>query len=247
MTNDNKLPLLYKRISLLTAERHRDRTFKRTVGFNFAAGTNSLPLTLAEFPAAVRHYPIVFTTGDTPVPIALVGLRQDHNSFVQKDGTWRPGCYIPAYVRRYPFLLAVNSDDNKLSLCIDEESEHYRSGGDVLLFKVDGPTDEIKAILEFCGEYQSQWVQTQEFGKAIHAAGLLEPKQITIKQGEESKTLAGFQAINEAKFSEVSDEQFLEWRRRGWVGMVYCHLISMGCVQALAETEGGNSISATRA
>ena len=236
-TAANRMPLLYKRVVLLTGERHREKTIKRTGNYTFATATNSIPLTLAEFPAAVRHYPIVFTTGESPVPIALVGLRQDHNLFIQEDGAWRPGSYIPAYVRRYPFLLAENRDTNKLSLCVDEESEHYREGGDVQLFSDEGPSPEVKAALEFCGEYQAQWGQTQEFGKAILATGLFEPKQITISKDGASKSLAGFQAINEAKLAEISDEQFLEWRRRGWIALIYCHLISMGCVQSLAAID----------
>ncbi len=237
MPTENTMPPLYKRIYLLTRERHLDRTFKRNVGFGFAAEVSSLPLTLAEFPAAARQYPIVFTPGDSPLPVVIVGLKQDHNLFVLEDGSWRAGCYIPAYVRRYPFMLAVNSGDNQLSLCIDEESEHYRNGGDVTIFKEDGPTEEIKAALEFCGDFQNQWTMTAEFGRAMNEAGLLEPKQVNINYGDDTRTLTGFSLINEAKLAEIGDAQFIEWRHRGWIGMIYCHLISMGCIQSLAAFE----------
>ena len=211
------------------------------VSYEFARKTNSVPLTAAEFAHAVRHYPIVFTTGQTPVPIALVGIRQDQNLFVQGDGSWRSGVYIPAYVRRYPFLLADQAGD-KLSLCIDEESEHYQSGGEVPLFAEDGPSPEVQAVLEFCGEYHNQWRATQEFTQALVAEGLLEDKQIKMtEKGTNTATLTGFATINEEKLLQVSDDKYLDWRKRGWIVLIYCHLISMGAVQNLIEIDAGNA------
>src|SRR5689334_10568041 len=92
------LPLFYRRPRVLDPIAHAAAKVKPTASFLFAAATNSIPLGADEFFAAQATYPIVFTSSDPPVPIAVVGLAPNRNLFVDSAGTWRQDAYIPAYV-----------------------------------------------------------------------------------------------------------------------------------------------------
>ena len=61
---------------------------------------------------------------------------------------------------------------------------------------------------------------------------------ITLASGE-NLALSGFRVIDEKKFMALPDDVFLDWRQRGWIPMVYCHLLSMGNWQSLADNIGG--------
>jgi len=104
-----KLPLLYRTLVPLVPERHMDLRLNGRRDYSFAAEANAIPLTVDEIPTAMRHYPIVLAPGRTATPVALVGFEQGKNAFVDKDGAWQEGTYIPAYVRRYPFGLVRES------------------------------------------------------------------------------------------------------------------------------------------
>ncbi|WP_448968297.1 SapC family protein, partial [Klebsiella grimontii] len=82
------------------------------------------PLTVEEFPQAARHFPIIFSTGESPVPLALMGLNEGVNTFVDGEGNVDPGIYLPAYARRYPFMLAkLQPESEELSLCFDPSAD----------------------------------------------------------------------------------------------------------------------------
>ena len=78
-----------------------------------------------EFVAAQRSLPIVFTSGDDAIPIALMGLNEGVNVFVDAEGKINlPNFYVPAYIRRYPYMLAkLTPNAEELSLCFDPTSD----------------------------------------------------------------------------------------------------------------------------
>src|SRR5512145_3456925 len=119
----SSLPLFYRRPAAVQSQIHLGLSVKRRVDFGFARGANAVPLAGSEFYAAQRHYPIVFTRDAPAAPLAIVGLRDGRNAYVDESGHWLAGAYIPAYVRRYPFLFAENPETKQLTLCIDEECD----------------------------------------------------------------------------------------------------------------------------
>jgi hypothetical protein len=56
-------------------------------------------------------------------------------------------------------------------------------------------------------------------------------------------TLRGFDVVDEAKFNALPDELFLDWRRRGWVHLIYCHLMSMGNWARLVDLAAKHGVS----
>ena len=99
------LPPLYQALTPLTAEHHGNLGLAERQDYSFAANSNSFPLAIDEFAAAQRQYPILFTTGSSPMPAALLSVEPGTNPYVGSDGTWKSAAYVPAYLRRYPFML----------------------------------------------------------------------------------------------------------------------------------------------
>src|SRR3954449_13485648 len=118
------LPLFYNSIEPLNLEQHGKMKVRGITSMPEMGRTHAVPLTVDEFTLVQRHYPIVFSVGGAPVPIALMGLNEGINVFLDQDGrALDPNLYIPAYLRRYPFLLArLRPDTDELSLCYDPTS-----------------------------------------------------------------------------------------------------------------------------
>ena len=230
------LPLFYRRPRPLQAAGDAELALAPANGYAFAAATNSVPVNAVEFTVAAKFYPIVFTEASPPLPVALLGLRQSENLFVDADGNWQPGTYVPAYVRRYPFIFMENPDAQQFVLCIDEAAETVRKGEGEYLFRNGEPSEITRNALAFCQEFQGHHLFTLEFAKAVEEAGLLTGNRadVTLSSGERL-SLAGFRVIDEAKFNALPDETFLQWRAKGWLHLVYCHLISVGNWAALID------------
>jgi len=229
-------PLFYQRPTPLDPARHGAKRLRRGSGFGFAARTNSVVLTAAEFPSALRFYPIVFTVADPPMPLALLGVTTEVNLFVDATGAWRRHVYVPAYVRRYPFAFIESPDRKAFTLCVDEASSAITDGDGEPLF-VDGkPSAVTEQALRFCSEFQGLFQGTQAFVQALADANLLIERQADFRAPDgRQASLSGFRIVDEKRFNELPDATFLDWRRRGWVHLVHAHLFSLANLNDLFE------------
>ena len=151
--NPGQLPLLYGGLEALNANQHGKMKYRKAFDLPQVGTMHAVPLTVEEFPIAQRYYPIIFSTGDNPVPLALLGLNEGVNTFFEADGKPMDGTfYIPAYLRRYPFLLAkIRQDSDELTLCFDPTSGALAEDGDGLaVFDGDQPSEATKGVLAFC-------------------------------------------------------------------------------------------------
>jgi hypothetical protein len=228
-------PVLYKSPQPLNAERHKGKSLRAMTNYAFAARANSVPMNGNEFPLVMHDYPIVFTPGDPITPVAVMGMRSDQNLFVAPTGAWMDGRYIPAYIRRYPFIFTELSDQQKLVLCIDEESDLIVSDDSRPLFVNDKASEAVDHALKFCAEFQAQHNATVEFAKALSAHQVLvaQRAEFPISTGERL-SIGPFRVVDEAKLNQLPDETFLDWRRRGWLALVYSHLASLSNFARLA-------------
>lgn len=234
-----RLPLFYKDPVVLEKTTHAGFELAPLDGFAFAAGTNSVALNAVEFPLAARHYPIVFIGEDKLSALAIVGLRNEENLFVDSKGNWSQGAYVPAYVRRYPFIFLQNEDASRFTLCVDRASNRVRKGKKNPLF-IDGEMSETtKQALEFCTAYQQQAVNTQTLLAALNDAGLIVPNagKFTLADGE-VLSLRDFKVIDEAKLNALDDETFVSLRKQGALAAAYCQLVSMNAWNDLVRLAG---------
>jgi hypothetical protein len=230
-----ELPLFYKNPQLLSAERHRRAGIRQVADLGFARDTNSVPLGGNEFFAAVFDFPIVFTEGNPPLPVAVLGVGNNRNAFIDAGGQWRPNTYIPAYIRRYPFILATGLAAGQTHVAIDESAACFDADGGEKLFDDKGPTAFTRQAVDFCRLFQAQLDIARAFGEALEAAGVLQPKRVDIQLPDGARvSLERFRIIEETRFEALPDATIIDWRRRGWLGLVYAHFLSMRRWQGLA-------------
>ena len=221
------MPMFYSSPRPLDRVRDGKMKLDRPTHFKFAEKTNAIPLLVDEFPMASAYYPIVFADGPIPVPAAVVGLKNDNNLFVTPDGAWIPGAYLPAYVRRYPFILMDDPENKQFVLCIDEKSDLLKEQGEFSLFDGEQPSAFTKSAMEFCAALRQQGDATDEFVKALKEHELLVPNNAEITSPDGTKfQLSGFLVIDPKKFDALPDSVVLQWRKKGWLGLVYAQLLS---------------------
>ncbi len=223
-----QLPLFYKNPVLLDGEKHQDMSLKKDFGLGFTAETNAVPINLIEFPQVAHFYPIAFSNDGQATPVAIMGVRNDENLFVNKKGEWLKDTYVPSYIRRYPFILTEVNNGESLSLCVDEaEGVIVNDNKNPLFDKDKKPTDLANNAMEFCKSYHAASQQTLEFSKALAESGLLvERTAELVVKGDQKVNFSGFAIIDEKKFNELDDATFAEWRKKGWIGAMYAHLFS---------------------
>jgi SapC len=231
--------IFYERAVALNRDRHQKLKIQlKADHFSFAAKTNSVLLASSEFAEASRDYPIVFVGKEGgPFTVAvLVGLSDKENLLVGEGGVWESGTYIPAFIRRYPFVLAGADDAESLTVCIDESYAGLTDVSGESLFSTDGvETEYLKNVVEFLRLFHSEMKRTSAFASKVAELGLLTPKVITVEHEGRKQTLDGLWVVDETKLTALSDAQTLDLVRTGTLGMIYAHLVSLNNVARLAK------------
>lgn len=226
-------PQFYVKPVAVNRERHAGKSLF-DAGYGFAAKANAVALNAVELAHAARSYPIVFATSAPAFPIAVLGLREQQNLFLNAAGAWREGTYIPAYLRRYPFIFAQSPGSDQLTLCVDETAPHLVDGKDRPLFEDGKPTAHTDNALKFCMAFETEREKTVPFAKALDQSGILVENRADVNlAGGEKLQIGGYRIIDQAKFDALPDATILEWRRQGWLAPIYAHFMSMGCWQPL--------------
>jgi hypothetical protein len=222
------MPLFYKNPTPLDAKTHAKMALKKNFGLGFTKGVNAVPVNLIELPQICHYYPIAFSPDATGTPVAIMGLRDNENLFLKDNGEWEEDTYIPAYIRRYPFIFSEMPNNDQLSLCVDMDPSITEANGEQKFFAEDGkPSTLSQNALEFCKSYHAAAQHTIEFGKALAAAGVLVDRQAEIAIGPGKKiNFSGFRIIDETKLADLDDQTFLEWRKKSWLPFIYAHLFS---------------------
>ena len=226
------LPLFYNAIEPLNLDQHGTAKVRGITSMPEVGQTHAVPLTVDEFTLVQRHYPIVFSVGETPVPIALMGLNEGVNVFLDENGRASdPNIYIPAYLRRYPFLLAkLRPESDELSLCYDPTSGAV---GDFAegepLFDGDQPSAATKAILEFCEQFEAAGLRTNAFVEDLVKSDLLMDGEVAIQpEGYEQPFIyRGFQMVDEEKMKELRGDELRKMNQNGMLPLIYAHLFSL--------------------
>lgn len=229
-----QLPVFYSKPEALNPARHGGLGLTARNDFSFARSAHAIPVVASEMPAAMRSYPIVFI-GPTKAPVVVTGLRQNQNLFVEADGRWVEPHYIPAYVRRYPFILADDPQQpGRLTLCVDRASDRIVAndsagkGKSAPFFDGDEAAAATKQALAFCEQFQRDFNATQAMVRKIEEHDIFAVRQnkVTLESGE-VLNVTDFQVVDEPAFNRLSDDAFLDLRKSGALALVYCHLASV--------------------
>ena len=206
---------------------HKDKPY------GFAATGSAVPLTVTEFTMAAANFPIIFA-GDDKVALAVMGLNTNENLFINADGSIELGTYIPAYVRRYPFVLANDDTDQRLIVCIDRGTDLLVEGGQTALFDDKGePTEYTQNCIKFCDDFEVERRRTESFVKLLKDNDRFELKTAMFTpvdeagQPTEPQKVAEYFGVSEEKLNALPAEKIKELQSSGALGQIYAHLVSL--------------------
>ena len=232
-----QLPLFYNKLEPLSSNVHSDFKTRSADAAPFLTKAHAVPITAEEFISAQRFYPIVFSVGENPVPLALMGLNEGVNVFVDEAGKLIGDTYVPAYVRRYPFMLArLQPNSEELSLCFDPSSELVGKDGDGEPLFADGkPSERTNAILKFCEEFELSAQRTGALMKELKEAELLIDGEVAIQPpgAEQPFIYRGFQMIDEAKVRELRGDTLRKMNQSGMLALIFAHLFSLAMIREI--------------
>jgi hypothetical protein len=233
--------LFYERPVPLNRNAHKHLRLKPLESLKFALNAHSVPLTGAEFPVAARDLMIVFGGKSMAEagPMAVLGLRENENLYVDAEGKWEQDTYIPAFVRRYPFVLAekpAGTEGDDFTVFLDEAYSGFNTSEGERLFQEDGSNSEMltKAV-GFLGEFQDQVARTKWFMEQLVKHDLLEPRSLRLEKGNKTINLNGLFMINEDKLRALDAAATNELLVSGAMGWIYAHLISLVNIDRVAQ------------
>jgi len=226
-----QLPLFYNRLEALSSVTHADYKSRPATQASFLATTHAVPVTIDEFVQIQRFFPIIFSTGDNPVPLALMGLNEGVNTFFDAEGKLISDAYIPAYIRRYPFMLArLQPDSQELSLCFDPTSDTIGTFDEGNALFVDGkPSETTNGIVQFCEEFEVSAQRTGAFMQALKEADILIDGEVSLQPSDSDQPFVyrGFQMVSEEKFRELRGDELRKMNQNGLLPLVLAHLFSL--------------------
>ena len=231
----NQLPLFYNALEPLSSQTHAKYRVRATETAPFLVGNHAVPVTVDEFPLLQRHMPIVFTAGDDAIPIALMGLNEGINVFIGDDGKLTEQVYVPAYIRRYPYMLArLRPDTDEMSLCFDPTSDRVGEFDEgEALFDNGEPTEVTKNILGFNEQFEQAGARTAGFMKELAELGLLMEGEMSIQPdgAERPFIYRGFQMVDEKKLTDIRGDQLRKMNQSGMLPLIYAHLFSLSLMR----------------
>src|SRR4051794_19193019 len=227
-----QLPLFYQTLEPVNVAQHGKMKVRTMLKMGQIGQTHAIPVTVDEFGLAQRHYPIVFSIGDNPVPIALMGFNEGVNVFLEEEGRPREqGIYTPAYIRRYPFMLArLRPDTDELSLCFDPTADAV---GDFdegeALFNGEQPSDATQAILQFCEQFETAGQRTSAFVEELTKGDLLMEGEVAIQPegAQQPFVYRGFRMVDEEKLRNLRGDELRKMNQSGLLALIYAHLFSL--------------------
>lgn len=226
--------LFYKNPQPLSAEDHGGLGVKQIPQpFGFLREAHAVPVTVTEFGVSAASYPVIFV-GEERTPVAVMGVRQGENLYVDANGMVLEDHYIPAFVRRYPFVFATDEGSDRLLLCVDRAAPMVSNQPEVPFFQNGQPTKFTNDAIEFCKEFERQRRATVDFVKILREMDLFEQKTVTFQPRDQqgnnngpAQKVADYWAISEERLNALPQEKFLELRNNGALGACYAHLVSL--------------------
>lgn len=235
----------YQKVVALNSDVHRNlKLAVNETNFGFARDTTSVLLAGVEFAEAAREYPIVFIRGQDKQmrPVALLGVRNEENLFVDGAGKWEAR-YIPAFVRRYPFVMAEGSTKDQLVVCIDENCPALNAEHGELLINAEGKLEpRMNEVMQFLQNFQNEFARTELIVKQLDELGLFiqQGARFDINSGETFQ-LNDFYLIDEAKFGQIEDGKLPGLFRSGALALSHLHLASLGNMRNLLDRVAARS------
>jgi len=224
LQDDPGLPDFVRDPVRLDAKRHARVGVLPAAGYyGFAVATVMVPITVDELMPAARHYPIVFPSGVAAHPVAVLGTPGGINRHVERDGRWRRDCYVPEWLRRYPFV-PVQGTGGRWELGIDAAShrfvaEHGAAAASAPLFDASGLySSTARAAWQRCLEYIESLERTRRWIGALRRDYQLVERCARCRGGEDrpERRVHPHQVVDLQAYRDLPRSSVLAWHRHGW-------------------------------
>ena len=231
----------YSNIMVLDKEKHKDLRLKIDNNYHIFSNTNALPIAGVEFIEASREHAIAFIDyqNEGIIPVYILGLRDNENLVLNPDNSWKYS-YVPAFVRRYPYIMVEPNEEGKSVICIDADYEGINDpkGDSIFIQEKDDikPAPPLESAIEMLQDFNAQLTRTREFTKRLEEYDLLQEitPQINLEDGRDF-SIGGIYTIDEKKLLELEDEKALTLYRSGEMAWIYNQLASLSNLLRLAD------------
>jgi hypothetical protein len=225
---------IYQKPVYINAVNHKKLVVRPNTDYKFAMESNSSLIVTQDFQEASKFFPLVFSKDQEGqlIAVAVLGLKDGENLFVDELGTWRTDTYIPAYFRRYPFILATmngQEKEKKYAVCVDEAYDGYNSNEGMKLYGDDGKeTEEFKKTIELLKAYQAEFDNTKRMIELLQDYNLLKTVSANISlPGGEKHSLGGLLMVDEPALRQLDSEKLMNLVKPGYIGLIYAHILSL--------------------
>jgi hypothetical protein len=242
-------PLFYQNVVPLNRDTHRALRMKPLDRpLDYARLAHLIPALVDEFAAAALEIPIAFLPGVAyPAAVFVTGLKPGRNAFISADGRW-DGNYVPAYLRRYPFIIGDVADADPI-LCIDSEFAGFDETEGTPLFSASGaPEPSVEQALALANTYRAAAQRTEAMAGMLQRFNLFRSVTLDAKLPDgESTVVHGLLVVDEQGLQALPDAQLLELRAAGFLPPIYAHLLSLGTISGLSQKHAAAAGSASAA
>ncbi len=201
-----------------------------------------IPIVLRDFFTLASEFPCVFVTnqeGNMFMPVAIMGLKKGQNLYCQVDPF--PAHVIPLGFGNAPFAItAADPQRDQFVVLVDEESTLLSESEGNPIFTEDGEkTEYMEARIDGLARAAQEHAQTVQICKLLMEKELLITQQVQLQHRSDGQRygIDGIYIINEKKFNNLSDEDFLELRKIGLVSIIYAHLTSLQQLRRISQRQ----------
>jgi len=226
-------------------EQHQNLKIANKRNLAHAAGQHIVPVNAREFAQASTSFPVVLVQDPDSKrfrSVIMLGLEGGENLFYSDD-KWH-GLYVPQSIGMAPFGLGLDPEKEKtLTTCVDLDSPFVGEDKDQALFDAEGnDTEFFKNVQDSLGQLYDNEVASEKFVQEVVDKDLLQELELTIAFASgEKKKLTGIFTLNEKKLQALSDEQVLDFHKRGMFVPIYAMLGSIGQVNRLIQLHNDHS------
>jgi len=227
--------LFYKNPQPLTPDMHGGLGLNpSSTPFAFARTAHAVPLIVGEFAPASLSYPIIFAGADRQ-PLAVMSVRMNENLFIDENGMFPEGVYIPAFIRRYPFVFAhvTDQDQEQLVVCIDREADIVSANPQVPFFENGEPSAFTRQCMEFCSNFEGERRKTEGFVNILKELDLFVLREVTFtprnpdgSEGQPIKVSDHF-SPDEERIKALPDSAIVELVKTGALQQIHAHWASL--------------------
>ncbi len=230
---------MFENLEALDPKKHKDLRFSPAGSFSFAAAVSSAPLSASEVVDASRVFPVAFSPEGPLLPVAVFSVKEGENAFIDAEGEWQ-AAYVPAHIRRYPFILGNTDTPDSFSVMFVPGAPHFKdSNGEALFDKKGEQGATLTRAVEFLTTFQAEIAATEKLLAPLAETEVLTMQRLDLSNAAGKTTsIDGVRAVDREKLLALDDATLAGWVRSGLMVVIDAHLASLKNFAVLTKRQG---------